>query len=147
VELLIAIVIIALTTAALLNSLTTSIQTSALHRSLATIDTLLKSYAETAKYQIELSSPPPPQFPLFQSCNASKTAPPNYVIAPPSVPGYTVVISSVQNWDPALVPPKFDSKCTQSGLQQLTLTATQNATNVNDSLSVVVIDPRYPQGS
>lgn len=160
VEVLIAIVIIALTAAALLNSLTTSIQASAVHQRVATIDTLLKSYAEAAKQQIQFGSAGFP--PSFSACNTSNTAPPStYSISfplsavPPGYtpavmpPGYTVAIpaGSVLNWDPAATPAAFDSNCTHSGIQQVTVTAKQTATGINDSLTFLVLDPRYPQGS
>ncbi|HAM01854.1 MAG TPA: hypothetical protein DCQ30_06450 [Acidimicrobiaceae bacterium] len=54
VELLIAIVIIALSVSALLGALITSLTSSAEHRSLANLDTVVKGFAEAATYQLEL---------------------------------------------------------------------------------------------
>jgi hypothetical protein len=70
VEVLIAVVIIALTAASLLGALATTLTSSGEHRSLANIDTILRSYAEDAKYAIELSSTP-----WFSPCAAVVTSP------------------------------------------------------------------------
>jgi len=56
IELLIAIVIISLSVTALLGMLITSLTSSAEHRSLADLDTVVKSFAESATYQIQQKS-------------------------------------------------------------------------------------------
>ena len=53
IEVLIAIVVIAIGVVALLGALTTSITSSATYRSLATIDTVLKDFAEAVKYDVQ----------------------------------------------------------------------------------------------
>jgi type II secretory pathway pseudopilin PulG len=65
IELLMAIVIIALTVSALLGALVTAITSSAEHRSLSTIDTLLNTFAQSAEYEIQQ------QPGLFQNCSQS----------------------------------------------------------------------------
>ena len=69
-EVLIAIVVISLTVVALLGALVTALTSSAEHRSLSTIDTVLKSYAENAKFYIELSPAP-----WFVQCAPVATSP------------------------------------------------------------------------
>ena len=62
IELLIAIVIIALTVSALLGALITAITSTSEHRSLATIDSLLNTFAQSAEFEIQQ------QPDLFQNC-------------------------------------------------------------------------------
>ena len=57
VEVLVALVIIGICVVPLLNSLIESFTGSTEHRSIATVDTLLKSFAEGAKSEIELNAP------------------------------------------------------------------------------------------
>jgi hypothetical protein len=67
IEVILAVVIVSIAVVSLLGGLVVSITSSSEHRSLATIDTILKSFAETAEYQIQLSPTP-----LFQnSCTAN----------------------------------------------------------------------------
>jgi type II secretory pathway pseudopilin PulG len=155
VEVLLAVVVIGLTVVALLGGLVTSITASAEHQSISSIDALLKSYAETAKFQIELQPTvaSPPSAPLFQDC--SGTGSPNAVLnaynsripnAPPA--GYTIAITKLQPWNTVLN--TWDGACSISGpnhdangLQLLTIKATApNA--VSDQMQVVVRNPDYP---
>lgn len=69
IELLIAMVIIGLTVSALLGALVTSLAGAADHRSFATLDSLVKSFAETAKYQIQLQPNTSTSAPLFTNCS------------------------------------------------------------------------------
>jgi type II secretory pathway pseudopilin PulG len=66
VELLVAIVIIGLAFPALIGALITSVAGSVEHRGLAAADTLLRSFAETVKYDVQRQLPP--ASPLFASC-------------------------------------------------------------------------------
>jgi Tfp pilus assembly protein PilV len=99
IEVVLAVVVIALTAAALLGAVTTSIVSSASHRYLSTDDTLLRSYAEQVEYQLEQSPTP-----LYAQCaQAGSTGPysantnslfkPNFPVS-----GYQLSISSVQYW-------------------------------------------------
>jgi Tfp pilus assembly protein PilV len=54
IEVLIAIVVISIGMVALIGALTTSVTSSATYRSLATIDTVLKNFAEAVKYEVDL---------------------------------------------------------------------------------------------
>lgn len=75
-----ALVIISLCVVAVLGMLATALTSSAEHRSLATIDTVVKSFAETAKYQIQEEQP----IPLFNnSCSTSSTNPPYLLVSRP----------------------------------------------------------------
>jgi len=65
IELLIAIVIIALTVSALLGALITAITSSSEHRSLATIDSLLNTFAQSAEYEVQQAPG------LFQNCTSN----------------------------------------------------------------------------
>ncbi len=69
-EILIAVVIIGIASVALIGTLVTSITSSAEHRSLTTLDTLLRSFAEAAQYQIQEQSTPNP---LFAACVSNYT--------------------------------------------------------------------------
>jgi type II secretory pathway pseudopilin PulG len=68
VEVLIAIVIIGIGAVALIGALTTSITSSATYRSLSTIDTVLKSFAEGVKYDVQLQPAPTA---LYSNCAKS----------------------------------------------------------------------------
>ena len=63
IEVLVAVVILGLCVVGLMGGLTTSITSSSEHRSLASDDTVLRSFAEAAKYDIQLS----PGY-LYQDC-------------------------------------------------------------------------------
>jgi type II secretory pathway pseudopilin PulG len=72
VEVLLATLIIAITVSALLGALIQSIGGSVEHRSLATVDTVLRSFAESAKYDIQLQPVVPGvSSPLFTECATS----------------------------------------------------------------------------
>ena len=130
VEVLLALLIISLCVVALMTGLVTSISGSATHRSLSSIDTVLKSYAETITSQVELQTTPAP---LFTQCaqvtsttyNGSAVA-----YAPPA--GFSVAITGIEYWNTSTN--QFDNvsaaTCSQanspdqSGFQLLTLKAT-----------------------
>jgi type II secretory pathway pseudopilin PulG len=65
-EILVALVIISISVVALLGVLTTSITSSTEYRSLTTTDTVLKSFADALKYDVELSSTP-----IYNNCATS----------------------------------------------------------------------------
>lgn|SRR5487761_1355635 len=138
VELLIAIVIISLSVTALLGALITSLTSSAEHRSLANLDTVVKSFAESAKYQIELQSS---GYWFVDCASASGTAyngnPVPYT--PPA--GYTVGFTSVEYWDS--VTNQFDPSCganDHTGYQLLTTRATAPS-GVAETISFGVRSP------
>lgn len=133
--------IISLAAVALLGALTTSITGSSEHSSLASIDTLLRSYADAAKEQIQLQ----PVRPLFDdSCSASYP-----MITFTSPPGYTLSISAVNFWNPtneefadANAPVECVRNNDNTTIQQITVLG-RAPNNVSDTLSFVVTDPLY----
>jgi type II secretory pathway pseudopilin PulG len=135
-----AITIIGIAATAVLGALATSVTASGQHRSIASVDTVLKSYAENAKYQIELKASP-----LFS--NAACAAPSTYSsanlgwTAPTGYSTYVVGITSVEPWN--ATSKQFDStgSCT-NGLERLTIVATA-PTGVSDTLQIVVRNPAY----
>lgn len=79
IEVLVAVVIIGISVGALLGSLIQSTSASVTHRSLTTLDSVLKSYAEAAKYAIQLQPSSSPTGPEFVEC--ATTSPSTYVVA------------------------------------------------------------------
>src|ERR1017187_9660882 len=90
IEVLIAVLIISISVAALLDGLITSTTTSATHRSLTTISGLLKSFAETAKYQIQTQASA-----TFNDCATTYSVTPGFTVPP----DYSVGISSIEYWN------------------------------------------------
>ncbi|MGD0378666.1 MAG: hypothetical protein ABSC30_01650 [Acidimicrobiales bacterium] len=146
IEVLMAVVILSLSVVALMGALITSITSSGEQHSLVTLDTILRSYAETAKEQIQLQTTDPT---FLNSCSAD-AASYNPITLPagftPSGFG-TPAISSVDFLNPTTNAFTDDSAaCASNGddasVQQITVTDTA-ANNVNDTLSFVVTDPKY----
>lgn len=145
IELLIAVVIIGIAVSALLSALITSLTASAEHRSLATIDTVLRSYAETIEYDVELQANS-----WYQDCasvtNSGATS--DYVTSMGSKPvtftapsGYSVSITGISYWNNSTA--QFDDvssgQCQanpndQSGYQLVTISALA-PNNVSQDLS------------
>ncbi len=75
IEVLIALIILALSVSAILGMLVTAITTTSEYRSLATDNTVLKSFAEAAKYEIQLG---PNTTSSFQYCAHSYLLASNY---------------------------------------------------------------------
>jgi len=170
VEVLMAIVIISLTAVALLGGLVTSITASGEHQSLATIDSLMKSYAEAAKYQIELQPTVahPPSGPVYQDCSGSGSAnavltayqnevqftyPSGYTKAayPISITALEPWSTSLNKWDPAGCP-TGGANHDANGLQLLTIQASQidltdHVTIASDQMQIVVRNPDYPSAT
>lgn len=98
VEILIAIAILGISVTALLGALVTTITSASEHRSLASNDTVLRSYAEQLKDVIQLRTTGP----IFTPC-ATVTSSNGYAgttITPSNLPTrYTVKIQSIQWWN------------------------------------------------
>jgi Tfp pilus assembly protein PilV len=134
IEVLFALVIIALSVSALLGALITAIETSGEHRSLSAEDTLLRSYAETAEYQIQVQSTPTP---LFAECASSY---PVTFSMPAGYPGYSVNITGIEYWNGS----GFDTTCgstDKTGVQLITVSST--GPGATQTLSFVVRNPSY----
>ena len=130
VEILIALSVIGVTAVALLGAFATSISASNEHRNLATLDTVLKSFAETATFQIQQQSNP-----LYASCASTYTLNPPF--SPPA--NYSVAITGVTYWTGTT----FASSCSSGSPnpQQITATATNTSSGSQTSLNFVVADP------
>ncbi len=138
VELLIAMAVIGLTAVALLSGFSTSLSASAEHRSLASIDTVLKSFVETATYQLSLQPQPPTTTPQFTACATASTY--SSLTTPPQN-GYTASIAAVQYWNGS----SWGASCTanQSPPQPQLLTAQVTGHGATESLQFAVSDPAY----
>jgi type II secretory pathway pseudopilin PulG len=135
IEVLLAIVIIAIAVTAVLGGLVTSITSSAEQRSLAANDTLTKSFAETAKDQIEQMGgfhdcTNPCDSDLYQATaptwNSASTFPTGYV----QYAHYNVGISAVQCIDTATP----GHACT---VEELTITS-KAPNGIDDRLQMIV---------
>lgn len=138
IEVILAIVIIAIAVTAVLSALITSITSAAEHRSLAADDTLARSFAETAIDQIEQGG-------AFQDCLSNcnaiyQTAVPTWDSAQTFPSGYSqyasysVGISAVQCIDPA----NLGQLCTgPTGVEELTITSTA-PNGIEDRLQIIV---------
>jgi type II secretory pathway pseudopilin PulG len=139
IEVLLALVIISLSVVALLGALVTSLASSGEHRSLSDIDTVLKSYAENAKYDIELQQPSPGYAP----CASVTTSMYNgQAISPPSVPAgwSSPYIVGIKFWDNTTGAFDSASTCQPSDYQLLTLGASA-PNGVSQTLTVGLRNP------
>ncbi len=158
IEVLIALVVIGLTVAALLGAFATSVIASGEQRGLATTDTVLKSYVEAAIFQIESQefSSTNGTYPIFYGCESPSTLANYYTnglktglgnggivyYSPPS--GYSASIQNVQFWDGN----QFGSSCATGSLNPEELQAVVQAPNgTTASLYFVVSNPKVPQGA
>jgi len=125
IEVVIAVVVIALTAAALLGAITTSIVSSAAHRNLSTDDALLRSYAEEVQYQVEQQPAP-----LYQQCATTYNIAPDFTVPT----GYQLAVGQIQYWgDP--------TQLTQSltpgvSTQSLNVTALPGTMSAGDTLII-----------
>ena len=127
-EVLLALLIVSLGVVALMGGLATSIAGSATHRGLSTLDNVLKSFAESAKYQIQLQGAPnalyaPCALVSGQSYNGTTIDTSNVYM--PS--GYAVFFtpSSALYWSSSGPVDYGDcNPATQTGFQLLSVTAT-----------------------
>lgn len=132
IEVLLAVVIIALSVSALLGGLITSITSSAEHRSLAELDTVLKSNADSLKYQVELMQPDTSAW--FTDCaSVAATSYGSHTVIFSVPSGYIVQLTGIQYWNSST--DQFDATSVdstsclanpsdQTGYQLLTLTGT-----------------------
>lgn len=133
IELLMALAIMAVVVTAIVNALVTAISTSRHHRQLATLDTLVRSYAETATSVIQLQNG------NYVDC-AGAAAYQGSITAQwsGSVPtGYSVAVSAVAYWNGST----FTGTCPapDKGLQRVTIRGAVNG--VMQTLDVVVRRP------
>ena len=154
-EILIALVVLALASVALIVGFGTSISSSAEHRSLATIDTIL---AATSQQAISLIQQ---QQSLFQTCptnpvsfyqgenNSSQpTATSLFLNVPsPYTSQYTVTYTGVSYWD--ITNGVYDANCVVNGYQSqlITISVKNNSTGVSYTNTFVVDFPSAASGA
>jgi type II secretory pathway pseudopilin PulG len=142
IEVLLAIVVLGLTSVALLTAFGTIISSSAEYRGLATMDTVLRSASQQAISQVGQQPGA-----LFASCESAGPSGPGQVNF--SLPaGYTAVVSSVQYWDASATPPAFDppsswtgtsfSPCIPNAAELLTITVTAASSGQSSTIRSVV---------
>jgi prepilin-type N-terminal cleavage/methylation domain-containing protein len=127
-EILITIVIVAVTFTAILGGLMTSITVSALHRKEATADTLARDAGESVKDSV--------LNPYKTTC----AGPSMYSLpAPPS--GYTVSVTTVMYWDGgSSYPIAFGTTCpggVDKGLQQITILARSTDDSARETVEII----------
>ena len=147
IEVLISIAILGITITALLGALVTTITSASEHRSLASLDTVLRSYAEQLKYDVQLQGTNS-WFAQCATVSSPTTSPPQYeghTITPANQPPsahYSVVVLNIKYWNDSTN--RFDATCSalgdQSGFQLVTLQATA-PNGVTEPLSVGVRTP------
>ena len=79
-EVIIAIVVISIGVVALVGALTASITDSVTYRSLASLDTILKNFAEAAKYDVQLQSSTSSTYANCDGASWSASGPPSYEV-------------------------------------------------------------------
>jgi Tfp pilus assembly protein PilV len=122
-EVLMAVVILAIAGAAVLGGLVTSISVSDVHRKQATAGTVASDYAEKIAGG------------TYVECGG----PSAYALAPASVPvpsGYTATVSSVEYWNSSTK--TWGGSCSSSGLERVTVVAS-SADGRGSERSVVVV--------
>jgi type II secretory pathway pseudopilin PulG len=137
IEVLIAMMVIGITATAILGAFSTSISASAEHQNLASLDTVLKSFVESATYQIEQA--PAGSYLFTTSCSS-----PNPYSSLTSPPGkFTASITQVQY--SIGVHPTLWGACNASVLppQSQLITATATGGGGSESTYFVVSDPAY----
>ena len=147
IEVLLAIVILGLSSVAILLAFATSISGSAAHRSLTTADTVLRTAAEESIAQIQQQSST-----QWGLCPTSP-APYSWVASSVSLPsGYTEQVTGVSYWSSSqsmFVPWTTSGACTVSTAISpqvnspvlITITVTSPSGVVSSPLSFVVADP------
>jgi len=147
VEILFAIVVFGMTSVAAFAGFTTLMSTSAQYRSIATIDTVLKTASTEVVAQLQDQASP-----LYATCATAaqyQAGGTNAVsfsnVAVPT--GYTVQITQVQYWNGS----GFSSTCpavtTQPQPEKITVTVTNTATGIMRSNSFVIDNPYTAQNS
>lgn len=136
VELMVTIVIVGVTFAALLGGLMTTITVSSLHRKQATADSVARSAAEWVKDSV--ANP-------YSNCAAVGA----YSLSSlPKPSGYSVSITNVEYWDGAIpaagTPYSLDSHLGSScpgggdkGVQRITIVVTSSDAQVSESVQVL----------
>lgn len=131
IELLLAIAILGLVAGALLVGYQTTISATVTYRSLATIDTALRTAAEEATSYWQQNDNTAFSCPNNTSANISFDAIPA---------GYTATVTGVEYWSSGT----FSTSCTALVPQLLTVQLTETKTGLTQSIGLVVNDPQAP---
>ena len=132
IEVLMTLVVASMCVAAFLVAFTTSISASAEHRTMVSMDTVVRSVSEQALSQIQQQP-----HPLFASCATPST----YGAVNFSAPsGYTASVTSVQYWNGT----SFGTSCTSGSVApQLIAVSVSGPLGTASSISFAVDDPSY----
>src|SRR6185437_3587614 len=135
IEVLIALVVIGLTATAILGAFATTISASAEQRSLAGADAFLRSFVETATYDMSLRTSPAPAFVPCAVAADQNSVPLSYtnIASGFSNSIYTITITSVA--------PAVSGTCNSAQALPQLVTAQVDATGVSDSTAFVVSQP------
>jgi len=137
VEVMLALMVMSICGVALLSAFATSITASSRHRTLANMNTILASYAETATSQIQ-------QQQSFAACATPSTY--NGTVVPPPLPSgvYGISVTSVTYWNGT----SFTSTCATSLTPQLVVATATGPSGITGTISFVVSEYGYtPPGS
>jgi large repetitive protein len=138
IEILIAIVLISLSVVALLGTLTETITSSAEHRSLSTLDTVLKNFADAVKYDVQFQ---PAANSIYAECATNYQAVSVYPTSAPAGTGATVFGTDFPPNQSATVKiGSFSSTTTVNGNGSVSATVTlpSNMTVGSQAVSVTV---------
>ena len=133
IEVLVAVIVVGLCGVALLLAFSTSITSTSTYRTLAALDTVLRSASETAVSQIQQQAPP-----QFSSCATPSYYNSNVSLGVPT--GYDATFTTVQYWTGST----FSTSCSPGSFAPQLLTLVVTVPNgVSDTNSFVVTDPTY----
>ncbi|HEV3213450.1 MAG TPA: hypothetical protein VGZ03_08665 [Acidimicrobiales bacterium] len=139
IEVLFAIAILGIASVALLVAFAASISASAVHRSLATFDTVIRSASQQAISQIQQQPNP-----LYESCAPLayyQSGPGAVVFNLPS--GYSAQVTSVQYWTGSVFSSNI-SQCVPNSPQWITITITSTTTGQSYTNNFIVDNPYAP---
>ncbi|HVA07046.1 MAG TPA: IPT/TIG domain-containing protein, partial [Acidimicrobiales bacterium] len=131
IEVLIALVVIGLTATAILGAFATTISASGEQRHLVAADAFLRSFVETATYDISLSTAPAPP-PVFVACASSVPSAYSQIATNASNSTFTVTITGIS------APP---AGCTTTQPAPEQITAKVSTKGASDSTTFVVYPP------
>jgi type II secretory pathway pseudopilin PulG len=133
-EVLIALVVLSMSSVAIILAFATSIASSAEQRNLSSVDTVLRGAAQEAASQMQQDSGN-----YFGSCPAAGQSPQAESLQFPGLTaGYSAQVTSVLYWDS--VSSSYDSSCTANASQLVAIVVTSAKGNTYD-INTVVGDP------
>ena len=139
IEVLIAVAILGIASLALITAFAASISASAVHRSIATFDTVIRSASEQAISQIQQAPDP-----LYESCaplSYYQSGPGAVVFALPV--GFTAQVTAIQYWTGSTFTANV-TQCQPNSPQWITITVTDTTTGQSYPNNFIVDDPYSP---